>query len=207
MKTLISEVRSAVLVTVMLAIVCCGLYPLVVFGIGQVLFPHKANGSLIIDSNGTIRGSRLIGQQFTGEKYFHTRPSAAGNGYDATSSGGSNLGPTSQKLRDSIAQNLSGYRSQNGLATNAVVPADAVTASASGLDPHISLENAALQAPRVARARGLSLEKVQALVTRYTDRAGLGFLGDSGVNVLELNLALEGVGAPGTPGPVARLVR
>lgn len=191
MKNFLHELRSSVLATVALAIVCCGLYPLVVFGIGQTLFHDKANGSLMVDSKGTVRGSRLLGQQFTGEKYFHTRPSAAGNGYDATSSGGSNLGPTSQKLHDSIAQNIADYRSQNGLATNAPVPADAVTASGSGLDPHISLENAQLQAPRVAKARGMSVEKVRALISQHLDRADFGILGDPGVNVLELNLALD----------------
>jgi K+-transporting ATPase ATPase C chain len=194
MKTFISELRSAVLVTFMLAVVCCGLYPLVVFGIGQVLFHDKANGSLIVEPNGTVRGSRLLGQQFSADKYFHSRPSAAGNGYDSTSSGGSNLGPTSQKLRDSIAQNVSDYRTQNGLATNAPVPADAVTASGSGLDPHISPQNAQLQAPRVAKARGIALEKVQALITQHTDPAYLGVLGEPGVNVLELNLALDATG-------------
>lgn len=194
MKALISEIRSAVLVTVILAVVCCGLYPLVVFGLGQALFPAKANGSLIVDSHGTVLGSRLLGQQFTADKYFHSRPSAAGNGYDATSSGGSNLGPTSQKLRDSIAQNISDYRSQNRLATNAVVPADAATASASGLDPHISPQNALLQAPRVAKARGLPLEQILAQITQHTDAADLAILGDPGVNVLELNLALDRLG-------------
>src|SRR5216684_1063276 len=159
MKTLLSEIRSSVIVTLVLAVVCCGLYPVVVFGIGQVLFHDQANGSLILDAKGTIQGSRLLGQQFTGDKYFHSRPSAAGNGYDATSSGGSNLGPTSQKLHDSIAQNLTDYRSQNGLATNAPVPADAVTASASGLDPHISVRNAELQLTRAAKARGLSEQR------------------------------------------------
>src|SRR5690348_12287508 len=133
MKTLLAELRRAALVTLSLAAVCCGIYPLVVFGLGQILFPDKANGSLLRDATGTIRGSRLLGQQFAADKYFHSRPSAAGNGYDSTSSGGSNLGPTSQKLRDSIAQNVADYRTQNGLATNAPVPADAVTASASGL--------------------------------------------------------------------------
>src|SRR5690349_3418162 len=156
MKTIFSEIRSAVLVTLVLAAACCGVYPLVVFGLGQLLFHDKANGSLIVDASGTVRGSRLLGQQFTAEKYFHSRPSAAGNGYDATSSGGSNLGPTSQKLHDSVAQNVADYRSQNGLSTNAPVPADAVTASGSGLDPHISVENANLQANRVGKARGLT---------------------------------------------------
>jgi K+-transporting ATPase ATPase C chain len=204
MKTFLAELRSAVLVTLVLAVVCCGIYPLVVFGLGQALFPHKANGSLIVDAQGTIRGSRLLGQQFAAEKYFHGRPSAAGNGYDATSSGGSNLGPTSQKLHDSIAQNLSDYRTQNGLATNAPVPADAVTASGSGLDPHISPQNAHLQAPRVAKARGLALEKVQALIAQHTDPADIGILGEPGVNVLELNLALDALSPSTASSPVAQ---
>jgi K+-transporting ATPase ATPase C chain len=192
MKMLLSELRSSIVVTLALAVVCCGLYPVVVFGLGQLLFPHQANGSLIVDADGTVRGSRLIGQPFAADKYFHPRPSAAGNGYDPTSSGGTNLGPTSQKLRDSIAQNVADYRSQNGLATNAPVPADAVTASASGLDPHISLQNAQLQAPRVAKARNLSVDKVLELVRANTVKSDLGFLGDPGVNVLTLNLALDG---------------
>ena len=204
MKMLLSEIRSAVLVTLALAVVCCGIYPLVVFGIGQALFPHKANGSLITDAKGTILGSRLLGQQFAADKYFHSRPSAAGNGYDSTSSGGSNLGPTSQKLRDSIAQNVSDFRSQNGLATNAPVPADAVTSSGSGLDPHISPENAEFQAPRVAKARGLPLEKVKALIAQHTDAVDLGVLGEPRVNVLELNLALDGNGPVTAASPVAQ---
>jgi len=182
------------MVTLALAVVCCGLYPLVVFGVSQILFHDKANGSLIVDKAGTIHGSRLLGQQFTADKYFHPRPSNAGaNGmsYDPTSSSGSNLGPTSQKLNDAIKQNLSDYRSQNHLATNALVPADAVTASGSGLDPHISLRNAELQAPRVAQARNLPVEKVQALVRTNTDPADFGILGVPGVNVLALNLALD----------------
>jgi K+-transporting ATPase ATPase C chain len=194
MKKLFSEIRSAVMVTLALAVVCCGLYPLVVFGVSQILFHDKANGSLIVDKAGTIHGSRLLGQQFTADKYFHPRPSNAGaNGmsYDPTSSSGSNLGPTSQKLNDAIKQNLSDYRSQNHLATNALVPADAVTASGSGLDPHISLRNAELQAPRVAQARNMPVEKVQALVRANTDPADFGILGVPGVNVLALNLALD----------------
>ena len=191
MKSLLHELRSALLGTVALAVVCCGLYPLLVFGIAQLCFPAKANGSLIVDAHGTVLGSRLIGQPFAADKYFHPRPSSAGNGYDPTSSGGSNLGPTSQKLRDAIAQNLADYRAQNGLTTNAPVPADAVTASASGLDPHISPSNARLQADRVAKARGLSIEKVRDLIRQNTDPADLGILGDPGVNVLRLNLALD----------------
>ena len=197
MKDFLSELRRAAGATLALAVVCCGLYPLLVFGIGQVLFPAKANGSLIVDAGGVVRGSRLIGQPFTADKYFHPRPSSAGNGYDPTSSGGSNLGPTSQKLRDAIAQNLADYRTQNGLATNAPVPADAVTSSGSGLDPHISVENARLQADRVAKARGVKPEQVLALIQQYTDPANLGILGDPGVNVLRLNLALDALPTTG----------
>jgi len=198
MKKLLSEIRSAVMVTVMLAVVCCGLYPLVVFGVSQILFHDQANGSLLVGKDGTIHGSRLIGQQFTLDKYFITRPSDAGaNGmaYDPTASGGSNLGPTSQKLHDTIVQNIAAYLTQNNLDTNTPVPADAVTASASGLDPHISLRNAELQAPRVAKVRGLSLDKVRELIRANTDAASLGFLGEPGVNVLPLNLALDALTA------------
>jgi len=193
MKAFLTEIRGAVMATVMLALVCCGVYPLVVFGIGQTLFHAQANGSLIVDQHGTIRGSRLLGQQFTADKYFQSRPSAAGNGYDATSSGGSNLGPTSRKLAETIKQNLASYRAQNHLATNALVPADAVTASGSGLDPHISLANADLQTPRVANVRNVPVAIVQALVRTNTDPAGFGILGQPGVNVLALNLALDGL--------------
>jgi len=177
--------------TLVLAVVCCGIYPLVVFGIGQALFHDKANGSLIVDSTGTVRGSKLLGQGFTAEKYFHPRPSSAGNGYDAANSSGSNLGPTSQKLNDAIKDRVATYRTENGLKDSDPVPADAVTASGSGLDPHISIRNAELQIPRVAKARGLDADKVRALVKQYTDSADLGFLGEPGVNVLQLNLALD----------------
>jgi potassium-transporting ATPase KdpC subunit len=191
MKAFLTEIRGAFMATLMLAVVCCGIYPLVVFGIGQTLFHNQANGSLLIDSTGSVRGSRLLGQQFTSEKYFQSRPSAAGNGYDATSSGGSNRGPTSSNLVAIITQRISDYRAQNNLATNALVPADAVTASGSGLDPHISVRNAELQAPRVAKTRNLPMGKVLALVRANTDAASLGFLGEPGVNVLSLNLALD----------------
>jgi K+-transporting ATPase ATPase C chain len=197
MKSLLSQSRTAVLTTLALVFVCCGLYPLAVFAMAQAFFPKKANGSLIASADGSSRGSRLIGQPFSGEKYFHPRPSAAGNGYDPTSSGGSNLGPTSQKLRDAVAVNVADYRIQNGLATNAAVPGDAVTASASGLDPHITPANARLQTPRVAKARGLSVDRVQALVAQHTDLPAFGILGDPGVNVLELNLALDALAPAG----------
>lgn len=198
MKRIFAELRPAIAVTIVLAIVCCGVYPLVVYGISQLLFRDKANGSLIVDSTGTVVGSRLIGQQFTAEKYFHPRPSAAGNGYDASNSGASNLGPTSSNLVASITQRVSDYRAENNLATNASVPADAVTASASGLDPHISVHNAELQAPRVAKARNLPVDKVLELVRANTDAPNLGIFGDPGVNVLKLNLALDSVTGPST---------
>ena len=191
MKTFLTEIRGAVMATVILALVCCGFYPLVVFGIGQTLFHDRANGSLLLDRTGSVRGSRLLGQQFTSEKYFQSRPSAAGSGYDAASSSGSNLGPTSQKLNDALTQRIADYRTQNNLETNAPVPADAVTSSGSGLDPHITLRNAGLQAPRVAKARHIPVAQVLALVRANTDPAAFGILGDPGVNVLPLNLALD----------------
>ena len=191
MKEFFSNIRGAVVSTFVLAVVCCGLYPLIVFGISQAFFHDKANGSLIVDPNGTVRGSRLLGQEFADAKYFHPRPSAAGNGYDATSSGGSNLGPTSRKLNDAIKDRVAAYRRENGLSENDSVPADAVTASGSGLDPHISLHNAELQTLRVAKARGLSEEKVRELVQENIDGRDLGVLGEPGVNVLNLNLALD----------------
>jgi potassium-transporting ATPase KdpC subunit len=191
MKALFSEIRSAVFATLILAIVCCGLYPLVVFGIAQALFRDKANGSLIVDQDGSVRGSKLLAQGFAANKYFHPRPSAAGNGYDAANSSGSNLGPTSQKLNDAIKDRVDAYRKENGLNESAVVPADAVTASGSGLDPHISLHNAGLQTPRVAKARGLSEGKVHELVEQNTNGPDLGVLGEPGVNVLTLNRALD----------------
>ena len=193
MKAFFSEIRVAVLATLILAVVCCGLYPLVVFGIAQVFFRDLANGSLIVDKDGAVRGSKLLGQGFTAEKYFHSRPSAAGNGYDAANSSGSNLGPTSQKLNDAIKERIEAYRKENGLKESEPVPADAVTASGSGLDPHISLRNAELQAVRVAKARNLSAEQVRSLIRRHTDSPQLGALGEAGVNVLKLNLALDGL--------------
>jgi potassium-transporting ATPase KdpC subunit len=191
MKEFFSNIRGAVVSTLVLAVVCCGLYPLVVFGISQALFHDKANGSLIVDPNGTVRGSRLLGQEFADAKYFHPRPSAAGNGYDATSSGGSNLGPTSRKLNDAIKERLAAYRAENGLSESAPVPADAVTASGSGLDPHISLQNAELQIPRVVKARGVAEEKVRELINQNTNGRDFGVFGEPGVNVLQLNRALD----------------
>jgi len=191
MKELFSEIRGAVLATLVLAIVCCGLYPLIVFGISQALFHDKANGSLILDTDGAVRGSKLLAQGFTADKYFHPRPSAAGTGYDATSSGGSNLGPTSQKLNDAIKDRIDAYRKENAVNADESVPADAVTASGSGLDPHISLRNAELQTPRVAKGRAVSEEKLRELIRQNTDARDFGLLGDPGVNVLTLNRALD----------------
>jgi len=191
MKQFFSHIRGAVVSTLVLAVVCCGLYPLIVFGISQLLFRDQANGSLIVGSDGTVRASKLLGQAFSDPKYFHPRPSAAGNGYDATSSGGSNLGPTSRKLNDAIKDRVAAYRKENGLSENDSLPADAVTASGSGLDPQISLRNAELQTPRIAKARGLSEQKVRELIQENTDGRDLGVLGEPGVNVLNLNLALD----------------
>ncbi len=191
MKTFFAELRSAIMATLILALVCCGLYPLVVYGIAQVAFPHKANGSLIVTKDGTVRGSELLGQKFTGAKYFHPRPSAAGNGYDAANSSGSNLGPTSQKLNDAIKDRIAAYRVENGLKETDTVPADAVTASGSGLDPHISIRNAELQASRIAKARNFSADKMRELVKQNTNAPDFGVLGEPGVNVMKLNLALD----------------
>jgi K+-transporting ATPase ATPase C chain len=172
--------------------VLCGLaYPLLVTGIAQSAFGDEADGSLI-EVDGRPVGSELLGQAFSQPGYFHPRPSAAGDdGYDAAASSGSNLGPTNPDLLASIEERAAAYRADNDLPTGADVPVDAVTASASGLDPHISIANARLQAPRVARERGRSLEDVVALVEAHTDDRDLGFLGEPGVNVLELNLALD----------------
>lgn len=193
MKNIFAEFGRSIVATLFFAIILCGLYPLIVYGAAQWLFPNQANGSLLVDKSG-VRGSTLLAQNFTGVKYFHPRPSAAGaNGYDATSSSGSNLGPTSSNLVANIIQNIATYRSDNGLATNAVVPADAVTESASGLDPHISVANAELQVPRVAKARGLSEDRVRELVKQNTAGRDLGVFGEPRVNVMALNFALDGL--------------
>lgn len=193
MKHLCAEIRGAIMATTVLAVVCCGLYPIVVFAIAQTVFRDNANGSLLKDKNGIVRGSRLLGQNFAGERYFHPRPSAAGKGYDGANSSGSNLGPTSKKLNDAITERIDRYRRENGLEDAQPVPADAVTASGSGLDPHISLRNAELQTPRVAKARGVREEHVRDLIRQNTDMANQGFLGEPAVNVLRLNLALDSV--------------
>jgi potassium-transporting ATPase KdpC subunit len=190
MKTFLKELWTSIVATIVLCVVVSGIYPVLIWGLGELLFPHQANGSLI-ESNGQIVGSELLAQGFSGARYFHPRPSDAGTGYDPTSSGGSNLGPTSQKLMDTIKANVDQYRQENGLSASTLVPADAVTASGSGLDPHISLPNAQLQIPRVAKERGVSEEVVRGEVTKATDHPLLGLGGDPGVNVLRVNLALD----------------
>jgi K+-transporting ATPase ATPase C chain len=166
-------------------------YPLAVTGVAQVAFPGRADGSLI-ERNGEVVGSRLIGQEFAGARYFHPRPSAAGEGYDAMASSPSNLGPTNEDLIRAVRERRATYRRENDLRPGQRVPIDAVTASGSGLDPDIAVANARMQAARVARARGLDLNDVLTLVEEHMDGRSLGFLGERGVNVLELNLALDG---------------
>ncbi len=168
-------------ITVALLVITCGIYPAVVWGIGQLAFPHQANGSLIT-RNGRVIGSELIGQNFTSARYFHSRPSAAN--YDASASGGSNLGPTSRKLAERIAADVHALGGHN-------VPADAVTTSASGVDPHISRANALLQISRVANARGMDENRLRAIVEQHTEGRFFGIFGEPRVNVLLLNLALD----------------
>ena len=191
MKTFLAELKTSLLLTLVFAVLLCGVYPLVVWAGAQALFADKANGSLVTDKDGMVRGSLLLAQNFSSDKYFQPRPSAAGTGYDATSSSGTNLGPTSQKLNDSIKAAVAAYRTANGLGTDVPVPADAVTSSGSGLDPHISVANAGFQAARVAKARGLALPRVQTLVVQLTRSRDWGVLGEPTVNVLQLNLALD----------------
>jgi len=195
MKTFLVELRISLLLTVVLVVLLCGAYPLAVWAGAQALFPAKANGSLIADRDGTVRGSELLAQNFGSARSFQPRPSAAGTGYDAINSSGTNLGPTSQKLADSIKAAVATYRAANDLAADAPVPADAVTSSASGLDPHISVANALIQARRVARERHLPLSAVEALVAALTEDRDLGLLGEPRINVLLLNLALDRIPA------------
>ena len=192
MKTIITESIRSFAATIFFAVIVCGAYPLIVFGLGQLIFPHQANGSLLVDKSGDIRGSELLGQNFSSDKYFHPRPSAAGaNGYDPTSSSGSNLGPTSSNLVANITANIAAYRSDNNLPADKSVPADAVTASASGLDSNISVANARLQVPRVAKARGITEDQLRKLVEQNTDGRDLGIFGEPRVNVTTLNFALD----------------
>ena len=191
--------RTAVLMLLVLTGLTGLLYPLAITAVAQVAFPQQANGSLLT-RDGQIVGSALIGQSFTAPRYFQPRPSATVSSddpkldepYNAANSVGSNLAPTNQKLLDAVAESARAYRQHNGLPATAQVPVDAVTTSASGLDPHISPANAALQVPRVARERGLPEERVRQLVAQHTEARTLGILGEPRVNVLILNLALDG---------------
>lgn len=191
------NLRPAVVLTLFFVVVTGLAFPVLVWALGQAAFPAQAAGSLVRDASGRVLGSRLIGQNFSQPEYFHPRPSAAGAGYDAANSGGTNLGPTSAKLVNGdgrlqgFRQLAAAYREENGLPEDAVIPADAATRSASGLDPDISPGNAQLQAGRVAKARGLSLKRVQSLVAEHTQGRTLGVFGEPRVNVLELNLALD----------------
>ena len=194
MRALIRQLRPAFLTVIVFTLICGVAYPLLSTLIGHVAFGDKADGSLI-KRDGVVVGSKLIGQSFTAPQYFHSRPSAAGAGYDGSASSGSNLGPTSPDLLAAVNDRVAAYREENGLAPDALVPVDAVTASGSGLDPHISIANARLQINRVATERGLDVAVVEQLVKKYTDGRQLLVLGEPGVNVVELNLALDDVSA------------
>jgi len=187
----LSGLRPTIVMTLLFALLLCGAYPLAVMGIGKLAFPHQANGSLIVDK-GVVTGSELIGQSFTSDRYFNSRPSAAGKGYDASASSGSNLGPTSKALVDRMKGDIALRRSQG---ITGAIPADLVTASASGLDPDLSPAAALVQVPRVAKARHMSEEAVRMLVENSVDRPLLWFVGDEHVNVLLLNRQLDRLGA------------
>ena len=190
MRGLLRQLKPAFLATVVFTIICGVAYPMLSLAIGQTAFGDKADGSLI-RRNGVVVGSKMIGQSFADVKYFHSRPSAAGAGYDGSASSGSNLGPLNADLLNTVEERAVAYRLENGLAADALVPVDAVTASGSGLDPHISLANARLQIARVTTARRLDTAVVEKLVNGYTDGRQLGVLGEPGVNVVELNIALD----------------
>lgn len=204
---MLKEMRPAILMMAVMTVLTGLIFPLAITGAANVLFPRQAKGSLI-ERDGKIIGSEWIGQNFAKPEYFHPRPSNAGSGYDAANSSGTNLGPTSDKLLNGIhkktadgkddpgnfdgIKDLAGtYRSENGLAENAILPADAVTRSASGLDPHISPANAELQAERVAKSRNVGVEQIRTLIAAHTEARTFGVLGEPRVNVLRLNLALD----------------
>ena len=190
MRAFIRQLKPAIISVIVFTVLLGVVYPLVATAIGQVAFNDEANGSLI-RRDGVVVGSELIGQTFTAPEYFHSRPSAAGAGYDGSASSGSNYGPQNPDFLAAVAERVAAYREENGLSGDVSVPVDAVTASASGLDPHISVANARLQAARVAEARGLTLAVVMALIDDHTDGRSLGVLGEPGVNVVLLNLALD----------------
>jgi K+-transporting ATPase ATPase C chain len=193
MRALVRQLKPAFRVILVFTVICGIAYPLLTTAIAQIAFGDKADGSLI-RRNGVVVGSKLIGQSFAAPQYFHPRPSAAGEGYDGSASSGSNLGPLNPDLLAAVGERIAAYRAENGLAQDAMVPVDAVTASGSGLDPHISIANARLQTERVAAQRGLAIDVVAELVNRYTDGRQLVVLGEPGVNVVELNVALDDLG-------------
>lgn len=187
------QIVSAVVMLAVLTIITGFIYPLAMTGLAQTVFPNQANGSVVV-KDGVAVGSKLIGQDFTSPGYFHGRPSAAGqDGYDGAGSAGSNLGPTNQKLMDTVADNIKKVREENGLPADTAVPSDLVLASGSGLDPHISPAAAHTQIERVARERGLAAGEVRQLVDRHVEGRHWGIFGETRVNVLELNLALDGL--------------
>ncbi len=190
MNALLRQLRPAMLAVVAFTVICGLAYPLAVTAIAQVGWGDKADGSLI-ERSGSVVGSELIGQKFVSPEYFHSRPSAAGEGYDGAASSGSNLGPTNADYLATVAERVAAYREENGLGPDTLVPVDAVTASGSGLDPHISVRNARLQAPRVAAERGVDVKAVLKLIDENTTERMLGILGDPGVNVVNLNLDLD----------------
>ncbi|HUO51770.1 MAG TPA: potassium-transporting ATPase subunit KdpC, partial [Gemmatimonadaceae bacterium] len=195
-----NQLRPAILMTLVLCVITGLIYPGVVTGLAQLLFPRQANGSLVT-VNGRVVGSALIGQPFTQPYYFHPRPSAAGNGYDDTLSGGTNLGPTSAKLADTLVAGAVDSAVKNDGAVKGKIPSDMVTSSASGVDPHISPANALLQVPRVAKARGVSDAAVRALVERHFEGRQFGFFGEPRVNVLLLNIAVDSAFPRPAPAP------
>ncbi|MBV8645012.1 MAG: potassium-transporting ATPase subunit KdpC [Candidatus Eremiobacteraeota bacterium] len=197
-ESTVRHLVTSVLYTVVTVIALGLIYPVVIWGIGTLLFHHQAEGSLIVDAKGTVIGSELVGQNFTKPQYFQGRPSAAGKGYDPTQTGGTNFGPTSKKLIDGTKSAIAALEKANPDATGPI-PMDLVTSSASGIDPDISPEGAYYQGPRVAKARGLALDAVRAVVAAHTTPRQFGLLGEPRVNVLELNRALDAQGAPGKP--------
>jgi potassium-transporting ATPase KdpC subunit len=191
------HVVTSVLYTVVSVVVLGLIYPVVIWGIGTLLFHHQAQGSLVYDKNGKLIGSELVGQNWTKPQYFAGRPSAAGKGYDPTSTGGTNYGPTSKKLIDATKSTIAALKKANPDATGPV-PMDLVTSSASGIDPDISPQAAYYQAPRVAKARGMQVERVRSLIAAHLTPRQFGLLGEPRVNVFELNRALDAQGAPTT---------
>jgi K+-transporting ATPase ATPase C chain len=191
MREFFASLKPAIITLALMTLLLGILYPLFMCGVGHLFFHKNASGSLFFHQDGSPLGSKWIAQGFTKPEYFHPRPSSAGSGYDATSSSGSNLGPTSQKLSDALTQRAQAYRSENNLSSDTPIPADAVTASGSGLDPHISVANALLQASRVAAARGLSETALKNLIQEYTEGPSLWLFGEARINVLRINLALD----------------